>query len=233
MSGEQRIWALLPAAGIGRRMAAEVPKQYLPVAGKCVIEHTVEALCRCGRISGVVAAVAEADPHWRELELERRYPVERVAGGAERAESVLNGLEYLLSKTSGDDWVLVHDAVRPCLDPRDLESLLRVALETGDGAILAIPVRDTMKRVRGSRIRETVPREDLWQAQTPQMFPLALLHQALQRAAGAGLVVTDESQAMERQGFAPRVVEGRTDNIKITRPEDLQQAARYLERAAH
>ena len=227
MAGAGRIWAVLPAAGIGRRMGADIPKQYLPLAGKCVIEHSLEILSGCPRITGLVAAVAEDDPYWRELEFLRRHDVRQVPGGAERTESVLNALSTLLPEAGSDDWALVHDAVRPCLDRRDLEALIDAALDSDDGAILAIPARDTMKRVHDGRIRETVPRDDLWHAQTPQMFPLLKLHRALERARAAGLSVTDEAQAMECEGFQPRVVEGRADNIKITRPEDLTLAARY------
>ncbi len=229
MNPRGRIWALLPAAGIGRRMGTEIPKQYLPLAGKCVLEHSLEVLHGCPRITGIVAAVAPDDRHWRQLEFHRRYGVIEVPGGTVRAESVLNALNYLLPKAGSDDWALVHDAVRPCLEPRDLEALITVALDSDDGAILAVPVRDTIKRVRHGRISATVPRDDLWQAQTPQMFPLAKLHQALARAGAAGVAVTDEAQAMEREGFQPRVVEGRTGNIKMTHPADLSLAAGYLQ----
>ncbi len=230
MPVRKRIWAILPAAGIGRRMEAEIPKQYLPLAGKCVIEHTLDALCGCSQFSGIVAAVAETDPHWPELNLNNRYGITQVRGGNERAESVLNAIDALVPEATDDDWALVHDAVRPCLDPRDLQALVTAALDSEHGAILAVRARDTIKRVRENRIYETVPREDLWHAQTPQMFPLLQLHQALQGARADGVSVTDESQAMELEGYQPQVVEGRSDNIKITRPEDLQQAARCLAR---
>ncbi len=229
MSTVQRIWAVLPAAGIGRRMGAQIPKQYLPLAGKCVIEHSLDVLCAEPRIDAIVVAVAENDCNWQQLNLTQSDRIKEVPGGAERAESVLNALRYLLEKSTANDWVLVHDAVRPCLNAKDLRALMATALDTEDGAILAAPVRDTMKRVSENQITETISRENLWHAQTPQMFPLLKLYHALERAMKMGVTVTDEAQAMERDGFRPLVVEGRADNIKITRPEDLHQASLYLQ----
>ena len=229
VSTPQRIWAVLPAAGIGRRMGAQIPKQYLPLAGKCVIEHSIDVLCAEPRIDAIVVAVAENDSNWQQLNFTQRERIIEVPGGAERAESVFNALCYLLEKSTASDWVLVHDAVRPCLNAKDLKALMATALDTEDGAILAVPVRDTMKRVSENQIYETISRENLWHAQTPQMFPLLKLYHALERAQKMGVTVTDEAQAMERVGFRPVVVEGRMDNIKITRPEDLQQANFYLQ----
>ncbi len=224
-----RIWAVVPAAGVGRRMGAQLPKQYLEVAGKCVLEHTLLALGKCAQITGTVVAVANTDPYWQNLQFEQQYAIARVAGGNDRAESVLNGLNHLAVNAQANDWALVHDAVRPCLGQQQLRCLIEVSMRCEDGAILAIPVRDTLKRVQLDRINETVAREDLWQAQTPQMFPLLKLQRALQNAADNGLSITDEAQAMELAGHRPIVIEGRADNIKITRPEDLHQAGYYLQ----
>ena len=218
---------MVAAAGVGQRMGADVPKQYLRLNDRTVLEHTLEPLVSNARLSGVVVAVAADDTHFQRLDVASR--VRRVDGGAQRADSVLAALE-LLYPDSADDWVLVHDAARPCLHPGDLDALMQTVLQNGRGGLLATPVRDTMKRVEGDRVSATVPREGLWHALTPQMFRIGPLRQALQGARAEGVQVTDEAQAMERAGEAPLVVEGRADNIKITRSEDLALAAFFLRR---
>lgn len=226
--GSGRIWAVVPAAGVGRRMGADVPKQYLPLAGRTVIEHTLERLLAHPRISAVVVALASDDERFARLPVASAVRI--APGGAQRADSVLGALEALTGEAGPGDWALVHDAVRPCLHPDDLDRLIAGALHDGDGALLASPVRDTMKRVANGRVTQTVARDALWHALTPQLFPLDALRAALLAARRDAVPITDEAQAMERMGCAPRVVHGRADNIKITRAEDLQLADFFLAR---
>ena len=210
-------------------MGGEVPKQYLPLLGRAVIAHTLECLCNHPRISGVVVAIAADDRWWSQIALEFATTPMVVDGGTERRDSVLNGLAALSSHASDDDWVLVHDAVRPCLRGGDIDRLMDVLSADEVGGLLAVPVRDTMKRCSADhRVRETVSRESLWQAQTPQMFRLGELRDAIQRSVDEDRRVTDEAQAMELSGARPRLVEGHEDNIKITRPEDLTLAETFL-----
>ncbi len=223
-----RIFAVVPAAGVGRRMGHETPKQYLHLAGRPIIEHTLAALAMHPSIARIVVAVSMDDRHWSSVRPPSGVTVTRVDGGRERAASVQRALTHLLAGAGDDDWALVHDAVRPCLHRDDLEALIRAATASTQGALLAHPARDTMKRVKEGEVMETVPRESLWHAMTPQMFPLRALHAALARAEGQGINVTDESQAMELVGVTPRVVSGRVDNIKITTADDLRLAALAL-----
>ncbi len=224
------LWVVLPAAGIGTRMAADRPKQYLDLAGRTVLEQTLACFAHHPRIRGIVLAVAIDDPWWPQLVLDASVPVHVVPGGAERAGSVLNALDLLDALGQAGDWVLVHDAARPCLTRADLDRLIEVVEPDTVGGILAVPVRDTMKRADAEgRIARTEPREALWHALTPQMFRLGLLRTSLQQAMEAGVAVTDEASAIEHVGLRPLLVEGRADNIKITRAEDLALAAFFLE----
>ncbi len=226
---QRRIWAVVPAAGAGLRMGAPVPKQYLPLCGRPVIAHTLERLCNHTRIDGVVVVLSAADEWWQDIELSSAQPPLRATGGAERCDSVLSGLERLAKEADSRDWVLVHDAARPCLRDEDIDRLIDAVTTVGDGGLLGVPVRDTMKRTDAhGQIIETVEREALWHALTPQMFVLADLQQALRQARERGITVTDEAQAMELSGLRPRMVEGHADNIKITRQEDLALAEYYL-----
>ncbi|RMG30802.1 MAG: 2-C-methyl-D-erythritol 4-phosphate cytidylyltransferase [Gammaproteobacteria bacterium] len=230
-----RLWAIVPAAGIGRRMGTEVPKQYLPLLGRPVIAHTLAALDRLEALEGILVAVREDDAWWPEVErgLATRAPLVRVPGGRERRDSVANALRRLRDTAAPDDWVLVHDAVRPCLDEADLRRLVARACNDPVGALLAAPVRDTMKEADGEgRSARTLDRSRLWHALTPQMFRLGLLEAALRRALAEGLPVTDEAAALEHAGHRPLLVEGRSDNLKITRPEDLALAEFHLRRRA-
>lgn len=228
-----RYWAIVPAAGAGRRMGSAIPKQYLPLAGQSVIAHTLDTLLHHPRLTGVVVAISAGDEWWPEVAAGRvtDKPLLVVTGGAERGHSVLNGLEALREQAHPEDWVLVHDAVRPCLNVADLDRLLTELADDPVGGLLAVPVQDTLKQADATgRVAATVDRSSLWRALTPQMFRLGLLHDALQEALARGLRVTDEATAMEAAGFAPRLVEGRADNLKITRPEDLALAEFYLTR---
>ncbi len=228
-----RHWALVPAAGAGRRMGSTVPKQYLPLLGRPVIAHALTILLDHPRIDGVVVAIDARDEWWPTVvaDLDAAKPLLSARGGAERCHSVLNGLETLRERATPKDWVLVHDAARPCLTPTDLDRLLDELADDPVGGLLAAPVRDTLKQADlAGRIAATVDRSRLWHALTPQMFRLGMLHDALRAALARGLLVTDEAAAMEAAGFAPRLIEGRADNLKITRPEDLALAEFFLSR---
>ena len=220
--GRAQFWAVVPAAGQGSRFGGEVPKQYLQVAGEPLLAHTLRALLSHPGVAGVVVVLAEDDPHWpgwRELE---GRPVVSCVGGEARADSVLAGLQALPDGVRADDFVLVHDAARPNLHPDDLGQLLERGRADPVGAILAVPVRDTLKRAGDEGgIDRTEPRERLWRAMTPQLFRRLQLTRALQAARDAGIAVTDESMAMERKGARPLLIEGREDNLKITTPADL------------
>lgn len=222
-------WAVIPAAGIGRRMGAERPKQYLELLGRSVIEHSLERFLSHPRIDGVVVALHPDDRYWAGLRIQAQKPLLTVTGGAERCDSVLRALQALRGRAAAEDWVLVHDAARPCLHPADIDRLLAALDDDPVGGILATPVRDTMKRDDGAgRIARTEERTGLWHALTPQMFRLGRLLEALEQARAAGALVTDEASAMERLGERPRLVEGRGDNLKITHPEDLAHAELIL-----
>ncbi|MGD9601315.1 MAG: 2-C-methyl-D-erythritol 4-phosphate cytidylyltransferase [Gammaproteobacteria bacterium] len=224
-----RCWAVVPAGGKGARMGADVPKQYLELGGRPIIEHTLARLANHPRIAGVVVAVAADDALWPIVQ--SALPPHRVApGGRERCHSVLNALDTLVADADVRDWVLVHDAARPCLHPHDLTRLIDAAIAgTATGCILGTAVRDTLKRCDSSGvIEDTVDRTHLWHALTPQMFRLGELRQALAGAVADGRIVTDEAQAIELAGGTVRVVEGRADNLKITRPEDLVLAGLFL-----
>ncbi|WP_312227767.1 2-C-methyl-D-erythritol 4-phosphate cytidylyltransferase [Pseudescherichia sp.] len=224
------ICAVVPAAGFGRRMQTECPKQYLSIGNKTILEHTVAALLANPRVERVIIAVSPGDERFAGLSLAQHPQVTVVDGGAERADSVLAGLH-----AAGDaGWVLVHDAARPCLHQDDLSRLLSLCETSRTGGILAAPVRDTMKRAEPgkSAIAHTVDRNDLWHALTPQFFPLPLLKMCLTRALNDGATITDEASALEHCGYHPELVAGRADNIKVTRPEDLALAEFYLTRNA-
>jgi 2-C-methyl-D-erythritol 4-phosphate cytidylyltransferase len=228
-----RYWAVVPAAGTGRRMAGALPKQYLVLAGRCVIEHTLERLGNHPLISGVVVAIGPDDVRWTSLQFRTRTPMLTAPGGQERCHSVLNALDRLREMASPDDWVLVHDAVRPCVRREDLDRLMQMAAEDAVGGLLALPVTDTLKRADAEeRVSETVDRAGLWRAMTPQMFPLGVLAEALGRAIDDGVTVTDEAAAVERLGLRPRLVPGHGDNIKITYPQDLALAELFLRQQA-
>ena len=224
-----KFWAVIPAAGVGTRMGSEVPKQYLSLRGRTVLEHTVERFQTHPRIEGVVVAVAVRDTLWDKLPCAHMDKVRRAEGGAERCHSVLNALALLAEFAADDDWVLVHDAARPCLRAADIDRMLDTLARHRFGGILAVPVRDTIKRGDADgTITATIDRSGLWHAQTPQMFRLADLRGALERVLAAGRIVTDEAQAIELDGGQPVLVEGHVDNIKITQPQDMKLAELFL-----
>ena len=231
MKNSARYWAIVPAAGAGKRLGSAIPKQYLPLLGRPVIAHTLDTLLQHPRIDGAVVVVDSKDGWWPEIvaSLKLTKPLWRAVGGAERCHSVLNGLKVLRAQAEATDWVLVHDAARPCLTAADLDRLIDQLADDPVGGLLATPVRDTLKQAdSGGRVSATVDRTHLWHAFTPQMFRLGDLHDALNAALARGFWVTDEAAAMEAAGFSPRLVQGRADNIKITRPEDLALAAFFL-----
>ena len=217
-------WVVIPAAGIGSRMRADRPKQYLQLAGRTILEHTLDCFLDHPRLRGLVLSLAADDPWWPALPCASDLRSQRAEGGTERADSVLSGLLRLLELgAQADDWVLVHDAARPNLARSDLDRLLAELADDPVGGLLAVPARDTLKRAGADgRVVETVDRSLIWQAYTPQMFRFAALHRALADALVAGVTITDEASALEWVGQAPRLVEGRADNLKITRPEDLE-----------
>ncbi len=231
------IWAIVPAAGIGKRMQSTIPKQYLLLNERPVLEHTINLLLQNQHISGLVIALHSDDVYWPNINISSEKPAIQTAGGKERSDSVLNALNELFKQETfniNEDWVMVHDAVRPCVRQQDIDKLVSEVDADTNGGLLALPVRDTMKRQNTGNsaidtVAETVERENLWHALTPQYFPAHSLKSALERAQQNGQTITDESSAMELAGFSPRLVQGHEDNIKITRPDDLSLASLYLQ----
>lgn len=221
------IFALVPAAGCGSRMDSELPKQYLPIAGQPMIYHALATLCANPDISIVFVVLAPGDAYWHSYDWslfgDKLQPL--FCGGATRAESVLNGL--MAAELELDDWLLVHDAARPCLSHKQLACLIEVLRDDEVGGILAVPVADTLKRADAEcRIMHTENREGVWQAQTPQMFRTGLLLQALQTAPN----VTDDASAVEALGFHPKLVTSNYRNFKVTYPQDIELAELLLAR---
>ena len=227
-----RYWLIVPAAGSGQRMKADCPKQYLKLDQQYILDITLSRLLGHADFSGCVVAIRADDPWWPETMASSDTRIDTCSGGAERADSVLSALEALASRADDDDWVLVHDAARPCLHPNDLERLLTQLQDHPVGGLLETPVADTLKLVASdsSQVETTIDRRHLWRALTPQMFRCGALRQALKAAIASGYPVTDEASAMEYAGNAPCIVEGRPDNIKITVPADLALAGFILSR---
>lgn len=225
-----KLHAVVPAAGVGARMGAAIPKQYLPLNGEAILAQSLRRLLQLPKLQNLVVALGCDDSHWFEIDPNLRARVIRVEGGAERSDSVLAGLEFLSQTAAPDDFVLVHDAARPCVRVKDIEQLLSVVEQDPiNGGLLACPVRDTMKRSDGSgAVMHTEVRENLWHALTPQLFQLTGLQHAITRAQAAGVSLTDESSAMEWAGYHPQLVQGSDDNLKITHPSDIQLAEQYL-----
>ncbi|HRP74071.1 MAG TPA: 2-C-methyl-D-erythritol 4-phosphate cytidylyltransferase [Rhodocyclaceae bacterium] len=220
---QARHFALVPAAGSGSRMGAQVPKQYLPLLGRPLIHHALSVLCGLAEIDRVFVVLSVGDAEWRRHDWSGLGPklVPLFCGGPTRADSVLAGLRAISAEASQSDWVLVHDAARPCIAPWHVEKLIRELAREEVGGLLAVPVADTLKRADERRhVLQTVPRESLWQAQTPQMFRYVMLRRALEAASE----VTDESSAIEAAGLHPRLIEGDATNLKVTLPLDLHLA---------
>jgi 2-C-methyl-D-erythritol 4-phosphate cytidylyltransferase len=225
------VWAVVPAAGSGKRMAAEIPKQYLLLDGLPILEQTLRALLACPDIRGVVVVLDPSDRRADSIESLADPRVMTAVGGAERADSVLSGLERLNAWSGPSDWVLVHDAARPCISVATLRELIKTSLGSGVGSILAQVSTDTIKRIDDDgRVVETQDRRELVRAQTPQLFQLGLLQQALAQALSSDISITDESMAMELAGHPVQVVNGPATNMKITLPGDLEFAEIILKR---
>lgn len=227
MSGD--VYVVVPAAGAGRRMGSAIPKQYLQLNGRTVLEHTLGRMAGHARVRQVVVAISADDELYASLAPRLPAKVVSVIGGAERCHSVLAALRSLSGLAAADAWVMVHDAARPCVRREDLDRMLAELVDSEVGGVLAAPVRDTLKRCDADgAILATVDRSALWHALTPQMFRLGTLLHAIEAALVAGVIVTDEAQAIERAGLTPRVVAGHADNLKITHPEDLPLASLIL-----
>ena len=224
-----KYWAVVPAAGVGRRMNVDIPKQYLEIRGKTLIEHTLERLLDFPLLEKIVVVLDRKDSYYKDIELLRNERILLANGGTERYQSVLNGLNVLTELAADDDWVMVHDVARPCIRRSDLDWLVNQLEDHPVGGILGNPVRDTMKRTQGNTISETVDRDNLWHALTPQMFRMKLLQNAMQQAISDEMPVTDEASAIEYSGKQPMMVEGHPDNIKVTRGTDLALASLYIE----
>jgi 2-C-methyl-D-erythritol 4-phosphate cytidylyltransferase len=217
------VWAIIPAAGIGRRMKSDIPKQYLKFHGKTVLEHCLDRLLSHPDICGAVVVLNENDKWWDDLEICSDKIIFTATGDDERFLSVYNGLLSLQAKQGSDGLALVHDAARPLVTHKDLTRVINAAARHVAGAILATPVADTLKLENNvNEIAGTVSRRRLWRALTPQVFHLQALITALEYAKNKNLEITDDASAIELMGFSPALVEGNTQNIKITNPDDLK-----------
>ncbi len=221
---DDKCWAVVPAAGAGRRMGGDIPKQYLELCGQAILLQTMERLASCPGVEGLFLGISATDPHWQEMSFSAPWLKSVCDGGDERADTVSLILDDMAGVAEQKDWVLVHDAVRPCISHEDILQLMKLASQQ-DGGILGQPISDTVKLADDeNKVIKTVPRQGLWRALTPQMFRYGELRQALLNANNNGLKVTDEASAMEYAGFHPLMVQGSPENIKITVPGDLQLA---------
>ena len=222
-----KVFAFVLAAGQGTRIGDPVPKQYIPLAGKPMMFHSIEAIAAVARVDHLLVVLSPLDRHWGEHDWSALPEKVQAAfvGGAHRGESVLNALRYIEPNASRDDWVLVHDAARPCILTELVEQFLDEVGDDPVGGLLAMPLADTLKRAtETNRVEETVPRTGLWRAQTPQLFRYGLLRRGLENK----ITATDEAEAVESLGQAPRLAEGENSNIKVTFAEDLDIAELIL-----
>ncbi|AKE52417.1 2-C-methyl-D-erythritol 4-phosphate cytidylyltransferase [Kangiella geojedonensis] len=225
-----RIWAVIPAAGIGSRMNSDIPKQYLKIEDKTVLEYAIDRFLEHSQIHKVVVALNPNDQYWADLPYKDNPRVITVQGGDNRVDSVLSGLDNIAdSNDVTRDWVMVHDAARPCLSANHIDDLIKNKESSPDGAILAIGAIDTVKIANARQsIDKTIDRDSIWLAQTPQFFPLQALRHSILKALEQGDTVTDEASAMELSGYHPALVIGSRKNLKITEPEDLLLASIWL-----
>jgi len=227
---DEKIVAIVPAAGVGKRMQAQCPKQYLTIQDKTILEHTVNKLLSHPLIAHVVIAISQGDEYFQDTQLGTQANVSVVDGGAERVDSVLAGL--LSIDASYYSWAMVHDAARPCVDDEDISALISKTHQQNCGGLLAVPVRDTMKKsyvnAADTKVETTIDRENLWHALTPQLYRTKELIQAITSALSNNVTITDESSAIEYAGYTSLLVEGKSSNIKITRPDDLSLATFIL-----
>jgi len=222
-----RYFLVIPAAGSGRRFSSSVPKQYAPLRAATVIEHALAPFEADADCAGIVIAITADDTWWPSIAARRPKPVRTVPGGAERAHSVLSALRAL--NAADGDWIMVHDAARPCFTPGDLALLKQQLAAHEVGGLLAVPLADTLKRAGNeAEVADTIDRAGLWRAATPQVFRFGILTRALGAAIASNRIPTDEAQAVEWAGYKPRLVAGRPDNIKVTTADDLALAAAIL-----
>lgn len=216
-------WAIIPAAGEGKRMQSDYPKQYLPLQGKAVLQHSLEALLALPQLEKVLVVIAPHDSYWPKIQADLSHPkIITTLGGQERFNSVYQGLLALSAWAKPLDWVLVHDAVRPWIKTATISAMIEMLQAEEVGGLLGYPCRDTLKRCdEHGQVRATVDRQGVWLAQTPQMFRYHDLCQALQHVITKKIPITDEASAIELLGKVPRMILGQQDNIKITYPEDL------------
>ncbi len=224
-----RFYAVILAAGSGKRFRSDIPKQYLPLAGKTLLEWSLTPLLTCQWIEQVVVVIAENDQYWQQLSCAHHKKITTVVGGKERAESCVAGLQLLSDRAQADDWILVHDGARPCLTIDLLDHLRTELMHDAVGGILATPSTDTLKKVHDGIITETVDRSQLWQAQTPQMFRYQRLQQAYQAALAQNENITDDASALEKAGYPVKIVTSQRTNIKVTVAEDLSLAEYFLQ----
>ena len=226
------VWVVIPAAGFGSRMQSELPKQYIPINNQTVLEHTVSQFENLSFIKGILIAISKKDTIFPTLSFSSNLSVQHCIGGAERYSSVLKVLKYFKNTILSDDWVMVHDAARPCVRQDDIKKLYKICKNHPVGGILACPVKDTLKQSTNQQsISNTVDRSNLWHALTPQMFRYKDLVNAIEQSIKDGLAITDDASAFENSALQPLLVDGREDNIKITRPADIQLAQWILEHA--
>ena len=235
----EKVWVVIPAAGIGKRMQSDIPKQYLTINDKTILEHTLNCFTSHPDVAGIIVILSSDDYYWKKIKLSAeasKKPLYTVEGGKERSDSVMQGLDYLamVERLDEKSWVMVHDAARPCLLKKDIDRLLSIRSDSCVGGILASPVRDTMKRaVVGENagkniISQTESRENLWHALTPQLFRLGEVKEALETCLEKGIVITDEASALEVMDKQVELVEGSSNNIKITQAADLELATLLL-----
>ena len=224
-----KYWLVIPAAGIGKRMESDIPKQYVSVHGKTVIEHTIDNFIGRKEIENICISISESDTHWSTLPISKNKKMITTIGGNQRYESVYNGLCALQDKANDDDWVIVHDAVRPCLKKSIIDRLITDISSHDVGGILALPCFETMKRVNNNQqVEETINREIIWRAQTPQIFKYKKLLLAIEKAINENILITDEAMAMELSNYKPIVIMGDEKNIKITHKDDLKHLELFL-----
>jgi 2-C-methyl-D-erythritol 4-phosphate cytidylyltransferase len=232
-----RYYLVIPAAGSGKRFAASQPKQYAPLGSSTVIEHALMPFEADPDCAGIVVAVSADDATWQDIAARRTRLIETAIGGEQRAHSVRNALRALVGRARDDDWIMVHDAARPCFTPGDLQTLKKELAAHPVGGLLAVPLADTLKRAlepgtHSIHVDGTIDRNGLWRAATPQVFRFGVLLRALEAALDAQRMPTDEAQAIEWSGQRPQLVAGRADNIKVTTAEDLELASAILGRRA-
>ena len=215
------IWAVIPAAGVGKRYSSDIPKQYLPLSGIPVLLHSINKLVKLDEIEEILVVLNPEDTFWEKLNFSHPK-VKAIHGGLQRCNSVNSALEELSGRAKKGDWVLVHDAVRPCISDSDLKKITSLVIDEEVGGLLAFPILDTIKEVgENLDVQKTIPRGNLWSAMTPQIFRYGVLKQALEAAIMAGESVTDEASAIEAIGLTPRIIQGEKTNIKITHPSDM------------